>query len=171
MVVKVIYSDSSELTLGNGDYTTDKTVLSANDDYVTVSYTDRGKTYSARVLLNVESTGDSRETLAAPAVRITDDGYAEWDAVPGATGYIYRIDDGDETTTTERRVRLAAGQSITVKAVGDGYADSGFSSSVTYEQSGGLPVAVIVIISVAAALLVSGGAVLAVILIKKKKGR
>ena len=171
MVVKVIYSDSSELTLGSGDYTTDKTVLSANDDYVTVSYTDRGKTYSARVLLNVESTGDSRETLAAPAVRITDDGYAEWDAVPGATGYIYRIDDGDETTTTERRVRLAAGQSITVKAVGDGYADSGFSSSVTYEQSGGLPVAVIVIISVAAALLVSGGAVLAVILIKKKKGR
>lgn len=51
MVIKAIYEDHSEVFIT--DYTLDKTVLSENDEYVTVSYVDRGVTYSVKVMVNV----------------------------------------------------------------------------------------------------------------------
>lgn len=51
MVIKAIYEDHSEVFIT--DYTLDKTVLKASDEYVTVSYVDRGTTYTVKVMVNV----------------------------------------------------------------------------------------------------------------------
>ena len=74
------------------------------------------------------------ETLATPVVSIATDGKASWTAVENASGYAYKINNGEEKDTTETSVTLTNGQSIVVKAVGDGenYLDSAWSTSKTY---------------------------------------
>lgn len=52
MVIKVIYDDESEVILE--DYRLDKTVLTYGDTSVTVSFEERGKTYTLEVRLNVQ---------------------------------------------------------------------------------------------------------------------
>ena len=61
-------------------------------------------------------------------------GEASWQAVPNATGYRYRINGGEEQTTTETEIQLSDGQTLTVMAVGDGtaYADSAYSEAVSW---------------------------------------
>ena len=73
-------------------------------------------------------------TLATPVVKIETDGKASWTAVENASGYAYKINNGEEKDTTETSVTLTNGQSIVVKAVGDGenYLDSDWSTSKTY---------------------------------------
>ena len=68
------------------------------------------------------------------AVGVSEDGVATWNAVEGASGYAYKIDDGAEIRTNETSVTLENGQSVRVKAVGDGkeYSDSAYSSVVKY---------------------------------------
>ena len=78
--------------------------------------------------------------LSAPEVTISSSGVASWAAVNNATGYKYKINDGTEQNApASRQVTLSNGQSITVKAVGNGttYSDSGWSVSKTYTQQGG----------------------------------
>lgn len=72
--------------------------------------------------------------LSAPQVTINDDGVASWKAVENASGYKYKINDGEEKSTDKLSVTLADGQSIQVKAVGDGknYNDSAYSAKQTY---------------------------------------
>ncbi len=72
--------------------------------------------------------------LTAPFVSISDSGLASWSAIDNARGYTYKIDGGDEKNTTALSVQLTNGQSIQVKAVGDGtnYTDSVYSSAQTY---------------------------------------
>lgn len=72
--------------------------------------------------------------LSAPTVTISDSGVATWPAVEGATRYAYQINDGAVKTTRERSVFLMSGQSVRVKAIGDGktYIDSDFSAAETY---------------------------------------
>ena len=74
------------------------------------------------------------QTLATPSVTISDDGTAQWSKVTGATGYKYKIDNGEEKSTTNLAVQLKNGESIVVKAVGDGktYTDSEWSKSQKY---------------------------------------
>lgn len=72
--------------------------------------------------------------LSVPQVALEGD-EAVWQKVAGAQYYVYTIDNGAEKTTTVCTVRLNANESIRVKAVGEGYADSDFSASVTYEKS------------------------------------
>ena len=71
--------------------------------------------------------------LTAPAVTL-DGNTATWTAIDGATGYAYKIDDGDEITTNELSVALSHNQAIVVKAVGDNATclDSAWSTEVTY---------------------------------------
>ena len=82
-----------------------------------------------------ENTSDPQPTkLATPSVSISSEGLATWTAVENASGYIYRLNDGAEVSTTQTSVQLSDGQSIAVKAVGDGtnYADGDFSASKIY---------------------------------------
>ncbi len=79
-------------------------------------------------------TEEQTKQLSTPFVEISDTGLASWTAVENATGYMYKIDDGTEMATTALSIQLADGQSIVVKAVGDGanYTDSAYCSSRTY---------------------------------------
>ncbi len=72
--------------------------------------------------------------LATPFVTVSSEGVASWNAVANALGYTYKIDDGAEVNTASTSVQLEGGQSIRVKAVGDGssYTDSDYSSAQTY---------------------------------------
>lgn len=75
--------------------------------------------------------------LTAPVVSIDSSGNASWAKVANASGYVYKIDNGTEQTAASDSVTLTDGQSITVKAVGDGenYTDSDWSVPQTYSQS------------------------------------
>ena len=75
--------------------------------------------------------------LGTPTVTISDEGLASWTAVANASSYVYKINGGTETPTTATSVQLTDGQSIVVKAVGDGtnYIDGDYSASQTYTAS------------------------------------
>ena len=72
--------------------------------------------------------------LATPVVTIDGDGMASWQAVENAVRYAYKINDGAEKRTAATGFQLADGDSISVKAVGDGvnYSDSDFSAVKTF---------------------------------------
>ncbi len=97
-----------------------------------VSYTD--SEYSAEQTYTEYVAPTTPTTIAVPSVTISASGLASWRAVGGATGYKYKIDGGAETSTTETSVQLSNGQSIVVKAVGDGNLnlDSAYSAVKTY---------------------------------------
>ena len=59
MVIKVIYADSSEVLVSASETVIDKTVLTAEDEYVTVTYTERGQSYSVQVFVNVVAGGQN----------------------------------------------------------------------------------------------------------------
>ena len=73
--------------------------------------------------------------LDAPVVTVDDNGVATWKAVANASSYTYKIDDGKEVNVNTNKVALTDGQSIQVKAVGDGkkFTDSDYSAAVTYK--------------------------------------
>ena len=75
--------------------------------------------------------------LSAPTVSISPMGLASWSAVANASGYVYKINGGTETSASATSVQLTSGDSITVKAIGDGvnYADSDYSAAKTYTAS------------------------------------
>ncbi|MBQ7306964.1 MAG: hypothetical protein IJW82_00360, partial [Clostridia bacterium] len=72
--------------------------------------------------------------LGTPMVTISDLGLATWTAITNASSYKYQIGNEQEQTTTQLSVQLENGQSIKVKAVGDGvnYQDGDYSAVVTY---------------------------------------
>lgn len=80
--------------------------------------------------------------LLTPVVTVDDKGVASWLEVENASGYAYVIGDGEETATNNLSVNLADGQSIKVKAKGDGknYTDSDFSEVKTYTAPSKQPV-------------------------------
>lgn len=75
--------------------------------------------------------------LATPVVTINEEGLASWEAVANASGYVYKISNGAEKLTTKTSMQLQNGESIVVKAKGDGknYKDSDYSASVTYTKA------------------------------------
>ncbi|MDE7454389.1 MAG: hypothetical protein K2M64_01000, partial [Clostridia bacterium] len=72
--------------------------------------------------------------LDRPVVEIDDEGNATWTAIENALGYTYKINDGQEQNTTALTVKLNDGETIVVKAIGDGvdYTDSVYSDAKTY---------------------------------------
>ena len=79
------------------------------------------------------SGGTQTVKLATPQVTVTGGGIATWNAVEHAVGYVYLIGDEAEQETTTRSITLNAGESIRVKAKGDGnYLDSDYSAAMTY---------------------------------------
>jgi len=80
-------------------------------------------------------------TLPAPEVTIDKDGVASWKAIEGATGYGYKIGNGNEITTQKTEIdgTLGDGDSIVVRALGDGkkFLDSVYSEKKTYTAPAG----------------------------------
>lgn len=64
MIIKVVYADTSEVLVT--DVTTDKTVLSYGDEYVVVTYTERGQGYSVRVNVNVAAKDSGADDVIQP---------------------------------------------------------------------------------------------------------
>ena len=96
------------------------------------NYTDGD--YSTAVTYTAPAPTPTPTKLGTPTVTVSATGLASWASVGNAAGYVYRIDGGAETPTTATSVQLTDGQSITVKAVGDGtnYTDGDYSTAVTY---------------------------------------
>ncbi len=71
--------------------------------------------------------------LSAPVVTLNEN-VASWTEIDGATAYVYKINGGAEQTANGLSVTLTPGQSVVVKAVGDGAttSDSDWSNAVTY---------------------------------------
>ena len=72
--------------------------------------------------------------LRTPTVTLSDDGVASWNQVENTSGYMYKVNNGNEVTTSELSIQLSNGDVFVVKACGDGisYLDSDYSQSVTY---------------------------------------
>ena len=69
---------------------------------------------------NPDGEKPSLTKLATPVVTLNEDtGVASWSAVPNASGYAYKINDGAETATNETSVTLSENQTLVVKAVGN----------------------------------------------------
>ncbi|MBO5223113.1 MAG: hypothetical protein J6C23_01210 [Clostridia bacterium] len=93
--------------------------------------------YSASQTYTASTPAPQPTKLGTPNVTISNTGLASWTAVANASSYVYKINGGAETPTTATSVQLADGQSIVVKAVGDGtnYTDGDYSASKTYTAS------------------------------------
>ena len=126
---------------GGDEVTTTSTTVQLTDGQSIVvkaigngtEYTDSD--YSAAVTYTAPSTPTPDPVkLTAPTVTVSENGLAAWQAVTNAVGYVYKINGGDEVTTTSTTVQLTDGQSIVVKAIGNGteYTDSDYSAAVTY---------------------------------------
>ena len=75
------------------------------------------------------------QQLETPVVSISEEGLASWTANANASGYAYKLDNGEETKTNETSVQLTDGQAISVKAFAkDGYKDSDWSEAKTYNS-------------------------------------
>ncbi len=127
---------------GEEKNTTELSVQLTNGQSIEVKAVGDGTNYTDSAYSNAQtytaSTQPSSPTaLATPTVTIDANGVASWSAVPNASGYKYKIDNGTEQTATALSVQLTNGQSIQVKAVGDGtnYTDSLYSAAQTYTAS------------------------------------
>ena len=70
----------------------------------------------------------------APVVKVSKSGLATWTDLEGAEKFIYKINDGAETETSEKQIQLALNDVIKVKCVGNGVtrADSRWSEPAKY---------------------------------------
>lgn len=99
-----------------------------------VSDTAEDSAYSAAVKYTAP------KQLAAPKVYISKKGVANWEAVPGALGYAYKVNNGPTeliTDLTKLQVQLEKDDTIIVKAIGDGELslDSDYTAEKTYKIS------------------------------------
>lgn len=82
---------------------------------------------------SVTYTVSSEILLDAPVIEIDTSGNATWNSVPNASGYTYVIGDEYTFVVEPIKVKLEHGQSIKVRAVGEGiYVTSDFSAIVRY---------------------------------------
>ena len=130
-------ADKFELSLdGNLSYVentiTSKTLM--DGETLKVRAVGNSSTYSTSDWSNTvtyvaNGTTPQPTKLDTPIVTISNTGLATWTAVTNANGYVYKLNGGTETLTSSTSVQLTDGQSVVVKAVGDGtsYADSDYS--------------------------------------------
>ena len=71
--------------------------------------------------------------LAAPVLTINESGLVSWQAVENAIMYEYIINEGITYVTDDLSVQLSQGDTIVIKAIGDGtYTSSDWSEPITY---------------------------------------
>lgn len=75
--------------------------------------------------------------LDTPVVTVDASGVATWKPVANASSYTYKIDGDEEVNVNTNKVTLTDGQSIQVKAIGDGenFTDSDYSAAVTFNAA------------------------------------
>lgn len=91
---------------------------------------------STEISTTAEQSGTSEKQatkLDAPVVTISEEGLATWTAVGNAVRYQYKLGE-TEMQTAKTSLQLEDGQTIQVKAIGDGenYLDSDYSAAMTY---------------------------------------
>ena len=85
-----------------------------------------------------DGDGDKENTnlqrYFAPVVKVSKTGLATWTDLEGAEKFVYVINDGKETETTEKSVQLQLNDKIVVKCLGNGTTrrDSRWSESAQY---------------------------------------
>lgn len=74
--------------------------------------------------------------LSTPFVLLDASGVATWGAVKNAVKYVYKINNGEEQETTVCSVALSDGDSLIVKAVGDGvtYGEGAYCNPIVYSK-------------------------------------
>ena len=121
---------------GTETKTTERTVTLTDNQSIKVKAgsDDENYTDSDYSQIITYAHGTVQTTLNTPQVSISADGVATWNSILGAEYYVYVIDNGTETKTTDRSVTLTDGQTIMVKACNDGdnYVNSGYSQPKTY---------------------------------------
>ena len=130
-----IATGTTAVQLTNGQSITVKAVGNITD------YTDSDWSDTATYTVTVDPPINQPTKLGTPFVTVSQTGLASWQGIANASGYIYKINNGTETATTSTSVQLSNGQSITVKAVGNGtdYTDSNWSNTATYTQGSVTP--------------------------------
>lgn len=80
-----------------------------------------------------------KKTLDTPTVSISEMGLASWQKVDNAICYVYKINGAAEKETSNTSIQLKNGESIEVKAKGDGksFKDSRYSEKKTFNASYG----------------------------------
>lgn len=82
--------------------------------------------------------------LATPTLTVNEQtGDVSWNAIEGASGYRYKIGDAekDVSSVDVLAIRLISGESVSVKALGDGekYLDSDWSEAASFKTTVKLP--------------------------------
>ena len=99
------------------------------------------------VLCLVGCSDDEGGRLGTPSVTISDKNIASWQAISGALGYEYKINDGEAISLDKdiTKIQLVESESISVRAIGDGekYTDSDWSETVHAGSVPKLPAPVI----------------------------
>ncbi len=140
-------ADKFELSLGGSLSYVENTVTSKTltlNQTLKVRAVGDGVNYSTSAWSNSVTYTDGTANplkLGTPNVTVSSTGLASWAAVANASGYIYKINGGAENSTSSTSVQLVSGQSIVVKAVGDGvnFTDGEYSVSRTYVQGSVMP--------------------------------
>ena len=86
---------------------------------------------------------NGEKTLDTPVLTLSDSGNAVWESQKGATGYEYKINDGNIVSVGAdvTGIAILPGETIVVRAIGDGekYFDSDWSAPLTNENATKLP--------------------------------
>ncbi|MDE6201163.1 MAG: endonuclease [Clostridiales bacterium] len=121
---------------GTETRTTERSVQLANNQTFMVKACSDNSDYedSDYTQLKTYANGSVQTKLSTPQLTVSADGVATWNGIVGAQYYVYIIDNGTETRTTDRSVTLANNQTIKVKACNDDddYVDSDYSQPKTY---------------------------------------
>ncbi len=136
----VQYAEGYEYKINDGDleFTSGTTVSLNVGDSIQVRAKGNGENHSDSLFSQKKTfTEQTVPILTKPVVNIDKNGVASWGAVQYSQGYIYKINDGEEISTNETSVTLNTGDSIQVKAKGDGvnYADSLYSQKKIYTEN------------------------------------
>lgn len=126
-----LYTTDLQIQLNNGD-TIEVKAMGDNEKYLDSNYSVP-KTY-----IKVEEPEPEPELieLVTPVVKIDNFGVASWNLVENAIAYIYKINNKEEISISSNSVQLSDGDTIVVKAAGDGitYKDSPYSMSIKYTK-------------------------------------
>lgn len=110
-----------------------------------------------------ESSNDIGQLLNTPALSINENGTVSWEAIDGAIGYEYKINDGSIISVDKDtlKLQLLPGESVVVRAKADGSErlDSEWSEAIKNENAARLSKPVLKKTVVGAQILVSWDAI------------
>lgn len=149
-VTGVLTLDGDNYFLIDGDYKLQIKSSICDDEYnMLISYVNQNISVNVIISDYFTTTGVFRvlplpgtdmnveiiyeDHVSTPVLSISDTGLVSWNAVEHATSYLYKINNGANQSTTDLSVQLSLGDTIVVKAMGDGtYGSSEWSEAISY---------------------------------------